>query len=194
MTIAVRKVTTGDEILAFDIPAQLVDGSTKYKQLWISGWKPTLTSGCGLSAQLALATNKNVLDYLPFDASTIEYAYVDVPMPADYTGGTVLAKFYWTHPTTSTNFKVSWGLQGVAFGDDDALDAAFGTAQYANDTGGTTNDLYISDMTSAITIAGSPAAGKLVNWRVLRKADDATNDTLAVDAYLIGVMIFYPVE
>jgi len=193
MAISVRKVAAGDEIVAFDIPAQLVEGSTKYKQLWIGGWKPTITSGCGSESQIEMSTNKNVYDYVPFDANTIEYAYSVVPMPADYTGGAIVAKFYWAHPTTTTNFKVSWGLQGVSFADDETLDAAFGTAQYANDEGGTTNDLYISDLTSAITIAGSPSAGELVNWRVLRKADDATNDTLAVDAYLIGVMIWYPV-
>jgi hypothetical protein len=165
----------------------------KYRQLWVGGWRPTLTSGCGAPAQIEMSTNKNVYDYAPFDPSTIEYAYANVPMPDDYTGGTVYAKFYWLHPATTTNFGVSWGLQGVSFGDDDALDAAQGTAIYANDTGGTTSDLYISPLTAAITIAGTPAAGKLINWRALRKADDATNDTLAVDAYLIGVMIWYPV-
>jgi len=115
-------------------------------------------------------------------------------MPLDYDGGTITAKFYWTHPATTVNFKVSWGLQGVATGDGDTLDVAQGTAVYANDEGGTTSDNYTSPATSAITIAGTPAAGKLINFRVLRKADDGTNDTLAVDAYLIGVLIEYGIS
>lgn len=164
------------------------------KNLWIAGWKPTKTSGCGDAAQLEMGTNKNVIDYLPFDAASIEYAYQNVPMPLDYDGGTITAKFIWTHPTTTTNFKVSWGLQGVATGDDDTLDVAQGTAVYANDEGGTASDNYTSPATSAITIAGTPAAGKLINFRVLRKADDGTNDTLAVDAYLIGVLIEYGIS
>ena len=164
-----------------------------YKNLYIGGWKPTVTSGCASSARIEMGTNKNTYDYLAFDKDTIEYAYANVPMPDDYTGGAIYAKFYWLHPATTTNFGVSWGLQAVSFSDDDTLDAAQGTAKYANDTGGTTSDLYISPMTDAITIAGTPVAGDLVQFRVSRKADDATNDTLAVDAYLLGAMIWYPV-
>jgi len=140
-----------------------------------------------------MGTNKNVYDYLAFDKDAIEYAYANIPMPSDYTGGTIYFKPYWTHPATTTNFKVSWGLAVVSFSDDDTLDAAQGTAIYSNDTGGTTSDLYIGDISSAVTIAGTPVANDLVQFRCLRKADDATNDTLAVDAYLLGFMIYYPV-
>ncbi len=164
-----------------------------HKQLWIGGWKPTVTSGCAASAPIEMATNKNVYDYCAFDKATIEYAYANIPMPDDYSGGTIYAKFYWLHPATTTNFGVSWGLQAVAMSNDDALDVAQGTAKYANDVGGTTYDLYISPLTAAITIAGTPVAGDLVQFRASRKADDATNDTLDVDAYLIGVMVWYPV-
>lgn len=167
-------------------------GGVAHKQLWIANWKPTLTSGCGEPEQIEMGTNDTVFDYLAFDASTIEYAYANVPMPDDYSGGTIYAKFYWTHPA-ATAFKVSWGLQAVAISNDDAMDVAQGTAIYSNDEGGTTTDLYISPLTAAITIAGTPAAGDLVQFRASRKADDATNDTLDVDAYLIGAMVYYPV-
>jgi len=167
--------------------------SGRYKQLWIGNWKPTVTSGCGAQSPLEMTTNKNNYDYNPFDASTVEKGYQNVAMPDDYMGGNVYAMFYWTHPPTTVNFGVSWGLQAVAMSDDDPLDVAQGTAQYANDVGGTTYDLYKSPMTAAITIGGTPAAGDLVNWVVSRKADDVTYDTLAVDAYLLGVMVWYPV-
>jgi hypothetical protein len=164
-----------------------------HKQLWISGFKPTLTNGCAAQAQIEMGTNKNVYDYLAFDASTIEYAYVHVPMPADYTGGVIYFKPYWLHPATTTNFKVSWGLAAVAFTNDGTLDAAYGTAIYANCTGGTTSDIYNNILSGAVTPAGTPAADKFLSLRGLRKADDGTNDTLAVDAYLLGYMIYYPV-
>lgn len=137
-----------------------------------------------------LSTNKVMLRGIDFDASTIEYAQFFVPMPKAWNRGTVSAKFIWRHGATTTNFKVSWGLQAVALGDDDAMDAAFGTAQYANDTGGTTNDLYVSPETGAITIAGTPASEDVVLFQVLRKADDATNDTLAIDATLVAVVLY----
>jgi hypothetical protein len=164
-----------------------------HNQLWVGGFKPTLTSGCAASAQIEMGTNKNVYDYLAFDKDTIEYAYANVPMPADYTGGAIYFKPYWLHPATTTNFKVSWGLAGVSISNDDTLDAAQGTAIYSNDTGGTASDLYIAPLSAAVTIGGSPVANDLVNFRCLRKADDGTNDTLAVDAYLLGFMIYYPV-
>lgn len=175
-----------------------VNDGGMYKQLWISGWKPTVDSGCDSSTQLYTTGSisaSGIFDYSGFSCDTIEYAYANVPAPADYTGGNVYSKFYWTHPSTgsSTDYKVSWGLQGVGLNDGDALGEALGTAVYANDEGGTALDIYISDFTTVITIGGEPTAGELINWRVSRKADDATNDTLPVDAYLIGTMIWYPV-
>ena len=104
--------------------------------------------------------------------------------------GTVTAVFYWMHPATSTNFGVVFNLAGYAFGDDDAGDAAFGTAQQIADTGGTTNDIYISGATPAVTLGGTPAASELVVFRVGRVATDGS-DTLAVDAKLLGVMVTY---
>jgi hypothetical protein len=174
-------------------PYQLI-GGVWHKQVWVGGWKPTLTAGCAQAAQIEMGTNKNVYDYLAFDKDTIEYAYVNFPMPSDYTGGDIYFNAKWLHPATTTNFKVSWGLAGVSFSDDDTLDAAQGTAIYSNDTGGTTSDFYASPQSAAVTIAGTPVAGDLVQLRVLRKADDGTNDTLAVDAYLLGCMIWYPVH
>jgi len=164
-----------------------------HKQLWLAGWMDTITAGCGDQYIDESTTNKVNLASFPFDPDSIEYAYVNVAMPDDYAGGDVYAKFYWKH-LAGTAFKVSWGLQGVGFGDGDALDAAYGTAQFANDEGGTAGNLYISPLTAAITPAGSPAAGDLVSLRVQRKADDGSNDTLDVDAYLIGAMLWYPVE
>jgi len=169
-------------------------GTVPHKQMYAAAGliKPTITAGCAPVAQIEMGTNKNVYDYLAFDPSSTEYAYFNVPMPQDYTGGVVYANFKWLHPATTTNFGVAFGLQGVSFSNDDTLDATQGTGALAVDTGGTTSDFYVTPTTAAITIAGTPAAGDLVNFRVYRKHDDA-GDTMAVDAYLLGVMIWYPV-
>ncbi len=180
-------------ILAENVASNILISGVPHKQLLITNWKPKVTSGCGDSEQLEMTTNKNCYDAPPFDKDSVEYAYANVEMPDDYTDGVIYARFNWTHGATTTNFKVSWGLRGVAVSNDDALDVAQGTAQYANDEGGTAYDRYRSEMTDAITIAGSPAAGDFVNFEALRNATDATNDTLDVDAYLLGVMIWYPV-
>lgn len=153
------------------------------------GLKKRTTNGPADDA-LETATNKVMLDGLGFDATAIEYAQFRYAMPKQWDRGTITAEFYWRHLATTTNFKVSWGIQAIAMSDDDAGEAAFGTAVYANDTGGTTADVYISPTTSAMTVGGSPAVEDLVTFQVLRKADDGTNDTLAVDAILLGVKLF----
>jgi hypothetical protein len=152
------------------------------------------TTNGAVSGTVETSSNKVMLKTLDFDASTIEYAQFSIRMPKSWDEGTISAAFTWSHTATSTNFKVSWGLQGVAISDDDAGDAAFGTAQYANDTGGTANDIYVSPETAAITVAGSPMAEDWTVFQILRKADDGTNDTLAVDARLHGVTLYYTVN
>lgn len=153
------------------------------------GW-PSVTSGCAVPTATERATNKQTLYTLDFDTTTKEYAEFTVAMPSDWNGGTVTAVFYWTHAATTTNFGVCWGLQGEAYANDETLDLAVGTAQEAVDTGGTTDDLYVSPATAAITIAGTPAANELVQFRVYRAPADA-GDNMAVDAKLIGIMLNY---
>lgn len=148
------------------------------------------TTNGAASGLTETATNRIMSITLDFDASTIEYAQFSLRMPASWNEGTVTFVPEWSHAATATNFKVSWGLQAVALSDGEALDTAFGTAQYSNDTGGTTDTVYAGPESSAITIAGTPAAQDLVVFQVLRKADDATNDTMTIDARLHGVTVF----
>ncbi len=151
---------------------------------------PKTTAGCAAAAQSEMATNRQNLKTLDFDKDTEEHADFTFAMPSDYDGGTVTAKFLWMHPATTTNFGVVWGIEGRCYADGDALDQAVGTAVHVTDTGGTTDDVYISPATAAITWAGTPAAGQLINLTVFRKAADAA-DTLAVDAKLVGVQLTY---
>lgn len=159
--------------------------------LWIpaAAMVTRTTSGAGYGV-VETATNKIMLRTLDFDASAIEYAQFAIRMPKSWDLGTVTFVPEWSHPTATTNFKVSWGLQAVAVSDGDALDAAFGTAMFSNDTGGTADRAYAGPASAAITIAGAPASEDLVIYQVFRKADDAVNDTLGVDARLQGVTLF----
>lgn len=150
---------------------------------------PRQSSGCAALAYLSGASGQPDVPYLAFDSSSTEYAEFAIAMPESWDEGTVTFQPIWTHPATTTNFGVCWKLQGVAFGNDDALAANFGTAQSSVDTGGTTSDHYVGPASSAITIAGTPAAGDTVFFRVARVHDDA-GDTMAVDAYLIGIRLY----
>ncbi|MFD3263325.1 hypothetical protein [Phenylobacterium ferrooxidans] len=136
-----------------------------------------------------LATNKQMIAYFAFDTSVSEAVQVLVPMPKAYDGGTVSFRPRWRHGATTVNFGVVVGCRAVAVGDNEALDAAFGTAQYSTDTGGTTGRQYIGPESAAITIAGTPVGGESVFFEFFRATADA-NDNMAIDMDLIGADLF----
>lgn len=150
---------------------------------------PSVSGGCAALAAVASAANQPDIVTLDFDATTVEYAQFAIPMPKSWDEGTITAQFRWSHASTTTNFGVVWGIQAVAVSDDDAIAVAFGTAQTVADTGGTTNDLYVTAETAALTVAGTPAAGDTVFFRVYRLSTDGS-DTLAIDARLHSVVLF----
>jgi len=194
---AVPTVATDDLWSAADHNTYIRDNMAYLKtqvsaNLWLSGaggWaSETLPAGTG--GQVEMSTNKQNVKYISFADGAFSYAEWGVGMPADWDGGTVTAKFYWTHPATETNFGVAWGLQGISYGNDEALDAAYGTEVVTADTGGTTSDVYVSAASGAITLSGTPAGGEYVQFRCRRKYDDA-GDTMSVAAYLIGILLTY---
>jgi len=162
------------------------DGSTN---IWIpaSAWIPRTTNGCGVDSR-ELATNRTNYDELLFDPATNEFAQALTILPNNYNLSTVTARFYWTASTGSG--AVIWGLQGRAYADDDTLDTAFGTAQTVTDTLLATNDMHVTSATSAITIAGTPAANRPILFQLYRDAA-AAGDTIGSDARLLGVEILF---
>ena len=158
--------------------------------LWIpaSAMKTRTTNGAA-AGTTEMATNKNMFVTLDFDTTTQEFAQFAIRMPKQWNESTVTFAPVWSHASTTTNFGVVFGLAGVAISNDDAGDVAFGTAQTSTDTGGTTNDIYEGPESSAITIAGSPAAGDFVMFQIARNPSDGS-DTMAIDARLHGIVLF----
>jgi hypothetical protein len=136
-----------------------------------------------------VATNLTMLKTLDFDATTAESAQFTVRMPKSYDLGTVTAQPIWKHASTSTNFGVVWDVAAGAYSDGEDP-TTFGTAITSTDTGGTTNRIYAAPVTAAITIANTPAAGDWVVFRV-RRAPSNGSDTMAIDAGLIGLVLFF---
>ena len=156
---------------------------------WIpaSAWIPRTTIGCGVDSR-ELATNLTNYDELLFDPATNEFAQALHILPSNYNNSTITARFYWTASTGSG--AAIWGLQGRAYADGDSLDQAFGTAQTVTDTLITTNSMHVTSATSAITIAGTPAANRPILFQIYRDAT-AGGDTLSSDARLLGVEILF---
>jgi uncharacterized protein YqkB len=150
---------------------------------------PSVTGGSATIASLASAANQPDIVSLDFDSTTQEYAQFSVPMPKSWNEGTVTFSAIWSHAATTTNFGVVWSLQALAVSDNEAIAQAFGTVQTSTDTGGTTNNVYVSPESSAITIAGTPAAEDVVFFRVSRVTADAS-DTMAIDARLQAIKLY----
>jgi hypothetical protein len=163
--------------------------------LWIpaSAMQARTTNGAAAGTG-ETATNKVMRSTLDFDAATAEYAQFSFRAPKSWNeASTFTAYFVWSHPATTTNFAAVWGIRALALSNDDSLETAFGSGVTITDTGGTTDDIYHSDVTGAITPSNTPAEGDLLIFEVYRDAA-AGGDTLAVDARLHGVMLRYTID
>lgn len=145
----------------------------------------TVTSGAAFD-ESETTTNDIMVSGFLFDKDADEKVQFAIPMPTSWDESTVTVQFYWTSSVASGD--VVWAAAGIAFGDNDVLDTAVGTAQSVTDGSNGAGDLNISSATSAITIGGSPAAGDLVVFQVTRDADNGS-DTLDGDAKLIAVKV-----
>jgi len=151
------------------------------------GW-PSTTNGCSAVTKHEYGTNDVDIETLDFDPDAIEYAQWTKPTPLDYDGGTMLAVFSWTAAASAGD--VVWCIQGRSYANNDAIDQAWGAAQTQTDTLTAVDDVCISAATPAITIAGTPVAGEMLQVRVYRNAT-AGGDTLDADARLMAVGLVY---
>lgn len=151
--------------------------------------QPSVTGGCSAVTSIASAANQPDIVTIDFDPTTQEYAQFSIPMPKSWNEGTLTAEFRWSHAATTTNFGVVFSIQAIAVSNDDTIAVNFGTAQQIADTGGTTNDLYVTSQTPSLTVGGTPAAGDTVFFRVSRVTGDGS-DNMAVDARLHSVVLY----
>jgi hypothetical protein len=129
-------------------------------------------------------------DTLAFDPAALEDATFTVAMPKSWDKGGLAFQVYWMHPATATNFAVSWAAFVRAYQNGDLLDGtAYTQIGIVTDIGGITNVLYIADLSAFTPISGI-ASRDLLNFIIRRNATEAA-DTLAVDAWLIGVKIIF---
>jgi hypothetical protein len=118
--------------------------------------------------------------------------HFQVAMPKGWDEGTVTYQVWWSSTATDTD-GVAWGLQAVALSDNEAIDASWGTAVVVTDDAqSAAGEVYVTSASAAVTIAGTPAEGDVVFFRLFRDVSDA-NDDMTEDARLIGIKLFYTV-
>lgn len=189
----ISRVSSGKIAVEGNEVVQANSTGTRTLILTAAGGKPTTTSGCAASTTVEAGTNDVDYTVLDFDATAQEFAFWNVQMPDNYDGSTVTARFIWTAAAGGAGSTVVWGIAGRAFGNDDAIDQAFGTAVEVSDDWIANGDVHVTSATSAITLGGTPAGGEFVVFRVYRDPADA-NDDLTGDARLMAVQIEYGIN
>ena len=145
------------------------------------------------AAQVETTAARPDLKVFDFDASTVQYTQFSVAFPKSWNEGTVTYQVYWSPSTTNTGNCI-FALQGVSVGDGDTIDVAYGTQQNITDAGiGTVEDQQVSPVSSAMTIAGSPAVDQQTYFQFFREASSGA-DTFTGESRVLGVKIFFTTD
>ena len=171
----------------------LSTGFVGKQSMWIpaSSMYPNTTAGCAALTQVELSNGPEI-KVLDFDPSSDENAQFTVAFPKEWNEGTVTFQAFFTVTGTNTG-TTAWGLSGVAFADNGDQNTAFGTnvVATAKAHSGTSNDLDVSAVSGAVTIAGSPSTDELVYFQVMR---DVSADNQSGDARLLGIKLFFTTD
>ena len=162
--------------------------------IWVpaGAMRPTVSAGCAAITDVETTADRPDIQVLDFDGGSEEHAQFQVAFPKSWNAGTVTYRVFWTSTATDTD-AVIWTLEGVSVANAATIDVAYGTGVAVTDNNiSAAEDCLVSATSSAVTIA-SAADDALTFFRIWRDAD-AGGDTMAEDARLIGVQIFYTVD
>ena len=161
--------------------------------MWIpaAAMYPNTTNGSSGLAQVELSNGPEI-KVLDFAAGADDFAQFTVAFPKLWNEGTVTFQAFFTVTGTNTG-TTAWGLSGVAFADSGDINTAFGTnvVATAKAHSGTSNDLDVSAVSGAVTIAGSPSVDELVFFQIMR---DVSADNQSGAARLLGIKLFFTTD
>jgi hypothetical protein len=162
--------------------------------IWVpAGAMITAVTSGAATGSVESSSNDQNYKVFDFDDAADEHVHFQIAMPASWDEGTITFQVWWSSTAIDTD-GVAWGLQGVAVSDNEAIDASWGTpVVVTDDAQSAAGEIYVTSVSAAVTIGGSPAAGDIVFFRLFRDVSDA-NDDMTEDARLIGIKIFYNVN
>lgn len=124
-----------------------------------------------------------------FDAAGSEFVLFEKLMPADWDGGDLTFVPIWSS-AAATSGTVRWRMQALALtaGVDLTADDWHSTYGLSTDTATAAGTVHYGPQSETFTAGGPAVAGDVVQFSLHR---DATADTMANDARLQGVIIYY---
>ena len=193
ITSTVADADKVDGYHAADLPAYVQGQNLPIRTLVLQGASLIVPDTNGAKIVTETLPGGRLIRGASFGASASDItAQIGHPMPANWDGGTVTAQFLFA--TAATAGTVKFSLAGRASVSDNGLDQAFGTPQSATldiaaQPGKAAWDLWTTDPTNPITLAGSPQGPgrRWVQWKITRDAAD----TCAYDVLLLAVVIEY---
>ncbi len=201
---AISAIADADEMMVIDdVPATNTATTATFTQLntYLNGslsgkksrWIPVkdMTLAATLppaSATIETTTNKIATPVFDFSGSADEFVHFNMVFGEAWNLGTVTFRAVWLSTAVDTDTTI-WALQGVSIADNVLHDTAYGSVGIISDAAqGAADEIYISDESAAVTIAGTPADNGLVEFRLSRDAD---TDTMTEDSRLIGIKLYY---
>ena len=155
--------------------------------LWIpaSQFIPRTTSGAGIDSR---ELGVNNYDELLFDPAAAEFAQALTAMPTEYNNGLIRTRFSWT--ASGATGSVVWGAQALSISNGDQISGAFSATAFATGSVTGNNLLSITNSSNLNSLTGTITANRLALLQIYRDAANA-QDTLSVDARLLGVEVIY---
>jgi hypothetical protein len=173
-------------------------GALAYGWIWVPAkdMTPSATAGAGAETK-EYGTNDMTHYTLLFDgAAADESAEFDLVLPPDWNLGTLTFRAYWAtgHTDANPGELVKLSMAAGKRVDDDAMDAALGTAQDVTDAVLEDDKMQITAASPALTAAGTLAAGAMIHFKITRDYDydnTGAGTAMDVDLRLFGVLIQY---
>ena len=151
---------------------------------------PTESNGCAAIAAVETTSGRPDMYVLDFDKDSDEFAQFAVAFRKSWNLGTITFQVFWSGIAATSD--VDWSLEGVGMPDNSTIDVAYGTAVVVTDNAqSAVEELLVSAVSGAVTIAGTPADDDLTYFRIGR---DISGDDRAGDARLHGIKIFYTTD
>jgi len=136
-------------------------------------------------------TNKTPIAKMKFDTAADEYCFAKWRPPKNWNAGVVKVKAKWGTAAGLAAETIELEVSAVAIGNDDAIDAAYGTAVALTDTFIAQGDQHETAYSSDLTVAGTPAKGDTVYFKIMR---DVSADDLTGDLELLELIIQYTID
>lgn len=179
--------------VTFAALAALVNSFDRYETLFVPAGAMTPSESDGASVvEIYVSGNQTTHDAMrfPYQSGVATGVDFNIALPDDWDRGTIKAKLVWrlsAMNSASPGQNVKFALAAAAYGDTEDYSSVLGTPVVVTDSVHGTSEMHITPATPALTVGGTPAAGKMIHFKVTRTFE-SIGDSCAADVNLLGIL------